>query len=143
MHVLAALAILWLAAPLAAEPERHGDLIVHVHGLRSANGTIRVKVHHHGDDFPATNDVIARELQPARGGSASFAFPALPHGTYAVVVLHDEDNDSNLDRGLLGRPLEGLGFSNDARVLFGPPSFGEAAFELRVSRLELRIEVSY
>lgn len=143
MRVLAALAILCVVAPLGAEPAHHGDLIVRVHGLRSAKGTVRVKVHHHGRDFPASKDVIARELQPAQGDAVVFEFPSLPHGTYAVVALHDENNDSGLDRGVFGRPLEGVGFSNGARVRFGPPSFEDAAFELRESRLELRVELDY
>jgi uncharacterized protein (DUF2141 family) len=44
---------------------------------------------------------------------------------------------------MLGRPLEGIGFSRGAQVRFGPPSFEQAAFELREDRLELRVEVVY
>ena len=135
--------VLGVSGSLGAEPGPIGDLIVRVYGMRSSQGTVRVKVHHHGRDFPASTDVIARELQPANGESARFEFPALPHGTYAVVVLHDEDDDAELDRGLLGRPTEGIGFSSGARVRFGPPSFEEAAFELREKRVELRVELAY
>jgi uncharacterized protein (DUF2141 family) len=135
MRWLAALTVLCLAAPAAAEPAEHGELVVLVSGVRSTRGSVRIKVHHHDRDFPASKDVIARKLVPADSATVSFAFSALPHGTYAVV--------SSLDRGLLGRPVEGLGFSNGARVRFGPPSFADAAFELRTSRLELTIEVAY
>lgn len=143
MRWLAALTVLCLAAPAPADPAGRGELVVLVSGVRSTRGSIRIKVHHHDRDFPASKDVIARELAPADSATVSFAFPALPHGTYAVVVLHDEDDDSILDRGLLGRPVEGIGFSNGARVRFGPPSFEDAAFELRTSRLELAVEVAY
>ena len=143
MRWLAALMILSLAAPLSADPAAHGELVVLVSGVRSTRGSTRVKIHHHGRDFPASKEVIARELKPAGTETASFSFPALPHGTYAVVVHHDEDDDSSLDRGMLGRPVEGLGFSNGARMHFGPPSFEDAAFELRTSRLELTVEIAY
>jgi len=143
MRLLAALAVLCLAAAPAADPAVHGNLVVRVHGVRSAKGTVRIKVHHHGRDFPSSKDVIARKLQPAESGVVVFEFPSLPHGTYAVVALHDEDDDSTLDRGVLGRPLEGIGFSRGARVLFGPPSFEDAAFELREGRLELVVELDY
>lgn len=54
----------------------------------------------------------------------------VPPGTYAVQAFHDENDNAEFDRTLLGVPLEGIGFSNDAPMDFGPPHFEEAAIAI-------------
>jgi uncharacterized protein (DUF2141 family) len=43
---------------------------------------------------------------PAQPGVTEVVIPALPPGDYAVVVLHDENENKRLDRGLFGIPKE-------------------------------------
>jgi uncharacterized protein (DUF2141 family) len=50
-------------------------------------------------------------------------FLDIPAGTYTLVIVHDENMSSKLDTNWLGIPTEGYGFSNDAKVMLGPPSF--------------------
>ena len=45
-------------------------------------------------------------------------------------AVHDENGNRDLDRGRLGLPLEGLGFSRDAPIVAGPPRFADAAVEI-------------
>ncbi|MDX5950255.1 DUF2141 domain-containing protein, partial [Azospirillum brasilense] len=47
-------------------------------------------------------------------------------GTYAVQSFHDENQNLELDRNFLGLPKEGVGFSNDAPMRFGPPRYADA-----------------
>ena len=62
--------------------------------------------------------------------SATITFINLPKGTYAINILHDENEDGIVDKGLM-LPVEGLGFSNyDALNLFNRPSYKKAQFEL-------------
>ena len=42
-------------------------------------------------------------------GSAAITFNNLPAGRYAVNILHDEDNDGKIKKGLI-LPKEGIGF---------------------------------
>lgn len=56
-------------------------------------------------------------------------FERVPEGTYAVSVTHDEDGDGEMDRNLIGLPVEGLCASRDAQLLgFGAPDWYDAAF---------------
>jgi uncharacterized protein (DUF2141 family) len=71
------------------------------------------------------------------------AFDGVAPGDYAVVALHDEDDDGTLDRSRLGLPTEGVAFSSGARIRFGPPSFDEARFELGARDAELALELQY
>jgi uncharacterized protein (DUF2141 family) len=142
---LLALAVALLAADAAAlEPAPSGTVVVSVSGLRSRAGSLRVKLVREDDGFPASDArLVAKRRLPIEGPRMRVAFPDVPLGDYAVVVLHDEDDDATLDRGLLGIPVEGLGFSSGARVRFGPPSFEEARFRLREASLEIAVEVRY
>jgi uncharacterized protein (DUF2141 family) len=54
-----------------------------------------------------------------RNTAARCDFEAIPPGTYALAVIHDENSNGKLDTDLLGIPTEGYGFSNDARALIG------------------------
>ncbi|ELR69245.1 hypothetical protein C900_05316 [Fulvivirga imtechensis AK7] len=58
-----------------------------------------------------------------------FEIEGLPVGTYAVSIIHDENNNGKLDMGVMG-PEEGYGFSNNARSMFGPAPFHKAAMEV-------------
>ncbi len=94
-------------------------------GLRSESGSVLVAV-------CRQNDVLGRGCEhtgraPAQAGEVTVSdFPA---GTYAVQAIHDENENMKLDLGFARRPLEGLGFSRDAPMRFGPPRFADAAIE--------------
>jgi len=53
-------------------------------------------------------------------------FPDIKPGNYAVSVLHDENQNKDMDQTGLGIPKEGFGFSNDVMGMIGPPSFKRA-----------------
>ena len=74
---------------------------------------------------------IAKQKLPIdANGNAVFRFDRLAAGTYAVAVVYDEDRNGELNTGLLGIPTELVGLSNNAKGLFGPPSFEKASFVL-------------
>ena len=54
----------------------------------------------------------------------------IPEGTYAVAVFQDIDRNKDLKTNFIGLPQEPIGFSNDARIRFGPPSFNDAQFKI-------------
>jgi Ca2+/Na+ antiporter len=60
-------------------------------------------------------------------GSNIFNIIILP-GTYALAVSHDQNMNGKLDTNWLGIRIEGYCFSNDARRLFGAPSYPAARF---------------
>ena len=54
----------------------------------------------------------------------------IPEGTYAVAVFQDIDRSNDLKTNFIGFPQEPFGFSNNARIRFGPPSFSDAQFKV-------------
>lgn len=72
------------------------------------------------------------EVLPAGDGKAvHFELSGLAKGTYAISVFYDQDGDGKLKKGFMGIPKELVGFSNNAKGTFGPPSFEESSFILK------------
>ena len=64
----------------------------------------------------------------------------LKESYYAIAIYHDKNSNNEFDT-FLSIPQEKYGFSNDAEVFFGPPSFEEAALYLKENE-SLAIEIS-
>jgi uncharacterized protein (DUF2141 family) len=50
---------------------------------------------------------------------------------YAFKYIHDENKNEKLDMNWIGIPIEGYGFSNNAKGTFGPPSYEKTIFVLK------------
>src|SRR5690606_35850358 len=100
-------------------------------GVRSDKGKVQVCMTARPDRFPkcqGDRDAHVRSV-PARG-TVNLDFGDVAPGRYAIAVLHDENGNGKVDRALGLMPKEGFGFSRDAPVRMGPPSFQQAAFEV-------------
>ncbi|MBJ7310474.1 DUF2141 domain-containing protein [Rugamonas sp. CCM 8940] len=64
-------------------------------------------------------------------------------GRYAVMLFHDENGNGVFDMGANGIPLEGYGFSRNARGHFGPPAFADAAIDIKPGMDPISIELAY
>ena len=100
-------------------------------GVRNGNGNVVFAIHREGDVFPEKDSPYEGGFRRATEGSVSMTFGNLPAGRYALAVVHDENLNRVLDMNGLGVPTEGFGFSNNALPILEPPSFGEAAFEIK------------
>lgn len=70
--------------------------------------------------------------------NATVTFQNLPAGEYAVSAFHDENQNGRLDRGLMGRPEEGIAFSNMTAPTQGRPerpTFDKAKFALNGQKI--------
>jgi uncharacterized protein (DUF2141 family) len=47
---------------------------------------------------------------------------------YAVAILDDTNMDGKMDFNMIGMPIKGYGFSNDAPATLLPPSYPAASF---------------
>lgn len=51
-------------------------------------------------------------------------------GEYAIAISHDINQNGKLEKNFVGYPKEPVGFSNNAPMKFGPPSYKDAKFEV-------------
>ena len=117
------------------------DLTVSISGVASDQGSVLVAVCT-PDTFLAAGCPYTA-AQPARSGQMTVAVGGVPPGEYAVQAFHDENDNLDLDRTFLGFPKEGMGFSNDAPMRFGPPRFSDAAIMVGAEGGEAALTMRY
>lgn len=132
--VLTASVALTGAAPMTRD-EHHGtDVVVVATGLRSGQGVVRACMTSERRNFPACRGASASYNAIGDAGTrVTLTFRDVKPGRYAIALLHDENRNGKADRAAMMIPREGFGFSRDAMVRFGPPKFGEAAFDVGAS----------
>ena len=100
-----------------------------VSNLRNDKGFVLVSLFKEGQGFP---DKAAQAFRTDKvaiyNKKAILIFPDLPAGSYGISILHDENNDQQMNKNGLGLPKEGYGFSNNVIGAFGPPSYRRASF---------------
>jgi uncharacterized protein (DUF2141 family) len=118
------------------------ELKVTVDGVRNNAGKVRIAIFDRAAEFPRGKQVAAADLTAGKGRVVAVV-QGLKPGRYAVAVLHDENNNHKMDFGFLGIPEEGYGFSNNARVIFGPPVFDAASFDVANGETDIVLNLNY
>ncbi|WP_299334089.1 DUF2141 domain-containing protein [uncultured Psychroserpens sp.] len=73
-------------------------------------------------------------------GKATFTFENVASGDYAIMVLHDKNENNRMDFEENGMPKESYGTSNNVRS-FGPPVYSDSKFEVKDEDLKLTIRL--
>jgi uncharacterized protein (DUF2141 family) len=130
---------------IAAEETACPGIHVTILGIRNGTGTVDCALFESSKGFPV--DVLRSAMRlvamKVPNTEARCDFEDIPAGTYALVVLHDENMNGKLDTNWLGVPREGYGFSRDAKATFAAPSFSDASFEYNGETLGLTITLRY
>jgi uncharacterized protein (DUF2141 family) len=118
---------------------------VKVLDIRNSTGTVDCSLFDSPGGFPTEVLLSATKVMvmKVRNTKARCDFEDIPPGTYALVVIHDENMNGKLDTNWLGIPTEGYGFSNDVKALLGSPSFSAASFKYAGGTLDLTISLRY
>ena len=117
---------------------------VTVEEIRSAKGVVRACMTTDPKKFPRCRGVAGAHsaVVPARS-SVTFTFSGVQPGSYAIALLHDENDNGKADRAMGMMPKEGFGFSRDAKVRMGPPRFGDAVFDVGTEPVSQSIRMRY
>lgn len=143
MKVFLWLSAFWtLGVPATTLPS--GDLIIIIRELKSTDGQIGILVFNKEDGFPSDREKAVRDvLLPIKNGVLQHTFSGLPFGEYAVAVMHDENENNELDTNFFGVPKEGNGVSNNVVNPLGPPKFKKAVFSLNQTSHAIEINMRY
>lgn len=94
--------------------------------MRSGKGMIRACLTREPRYFPhCDRDPHSYRASVPAGPGVTMHFPGIAPGDYAMTVLHDENGNAKADM-MMGIPREGIGFSRNPRLTFGPPGFDAA-----------------
>lgn len=126
----------------AASIPRPADLTVELTGLRNDRGMIRACLTSNRAHFPqCAKDPAAMKVSVA-AQQHRLTFSGVAPGTYALSVLADENGNGQMDKAAM-IPREGFGFSRNAPVRFGPPSFSAVAFHVTDQPVTLNVQIRY
>jgi uncharacterized protein (DUF2141 family) len=121
-----------------------GDIIIEMTELRNLKGKLSIVLFNSSDGFPEDDKKAYKwQIIDLANSEAVFHFKDLPYGEYAYAILHDEDEDGEMNKNILGIPKEGFGFSNNYRPRVKNPSFEDASFQLKTSNVRHVIEMVY
>ena len=122
------IALLWSGA--AAANVQADALTVVIENVESAEGTVMLQVMAGESEFGGESRPIVSLMQRAQPGELTFSTSSLPAGEYAVRVMHDRNDNGELDSNFVGMPKEPWAFSNNAKGSFGPPGWDQVKFSL-------------
>ncbi|MBD2022228.1 DUF2141 domain-containing protein [Leptolyngbya sp. FACHB-36] len=138
------LAIVGLTAAPHANAAERSSLTVTISGLRNQKGQVCLSLFSEGQGFPGSSDrAIESQCVSVISTETAVTFRNLNAGSYAVAVIHDANKDGTLNKGFLGIPKEGFGFSRNPRIRIGPPSFRDAAISVSGTSTNIMIQLKY
>lgn len=127
-------------APAADADPGHYDIIVRVVAGEPPAGTVEISLFNSAENF-LKQPYLQTSGPINEDGSYTARFGKVPPGDYAIVVVHDENDNGKLDAGFLGFGGEGYAFSNDVKPLFGRPGFDEVKFGVSTrTQIEIRLD---
>lgn len=133
-----------VGALAAAKPVHAGEVVITVTDLRSTKGVVRACMTTREDIFPkCIRDPSAHRAVVPAGSKVEIRFSGVKPGTYAIALLHDENNNGKADRAMGMMPKEGYGFSRDAPVRMAPPKFKDAVLQIGESVMRYTIKMRY
>ncbi len=120
------------------------SLTVEVNGLQNSKGVVQFALYNKDgtipdEDYKKCCKILKEKIQ---NGSSKVTFNNLPLGKYAVNILHDENENGEIDKGFI-LPIEGVGFSNYESIgLTNRPNFSKASFTLDSDK-KISIKIIY
>ena len=112
------------------------NITVTIEHIVNNNGKVVLGLHTE-DTFMKGQGIVSAESDII-DGKIAVTFENIEPGTYAIMALHDENENRRMDFQENGMPKESYGMSNNP-MSYGPPQYATAKFELKEEDLDLKI----
>ena len=120
------------------------SLTIKVKDLRNSKGVVQFALYNKEGSIPDEKykKYYIKDIAAINNSTSTITFKDLPKGKYAINILHDENKNGKVDKGLM-LPKEGIGFSNYQSIgMRNRPKFSKASFELNETTIKT-IKVIY
>lgn len=121
---------------MQAQETTGATVTITIENVLSDGGTILAGLHT-ADTFMKGMG-IANTTAPAKAGEVTLTFENVVPGTYAIMVMHDKNDNKQMDMDANGMPQESYGTTGEMNM-YGPPSFDSSKFECTGEDQEFRI----
>lgn len=136
MKTLSLIIALLISTISFAQESESIDLTVTIDNVLNNTGKVILALHT-SETFMKGPGIQNKESK-INDGKVTVTFKDVKPGTYAVMALHDENENNRMDYETNGMPKESYGTSNNP-MSFGPPQFSESKFEVADQDLTLKI----
>jgi uncharacterized protein (DUF2141 family) len=108
-----------------------------IEGIKSSKGKIYVQLFK-GEESYQNNTAYLSSIAKAKQGQVTITFNDLdlenidnaPLNDYGIRYYHDENDNASMETNLFGMPLEGYGYSNNAKANYGPVDYSQIKFHM-------------
>ncbi|MBN2868330.1 MAG: DUF2141 domain-containing protein [Flavobacteriaceae bacterium] len=111
------------------------NITVTIQNIKNDKGSVLLGLH--TEDTFMKGPGIKNLTSKIENGQVTVTFTNVEAGTYAIMVMHDENDNKRMDFEN-GMPLESYGMSNNP-MSYGPPQYSDAKFEVKNKDLEFNI----
>ncbi|MCF6308428.1 MAG: DUF2141 domain-containing protein [Flavobacteriaceae bacterium] len=126
-----------LNAQSISDVKTEGSTLTVTVTLRGSGGHVLVSLHNEASFMKKPLKDASIEIND---GKAIATFKNLIPGEYGIVVLHDKNDNKQMDFEPNGMPKEAFGISNNV-LLMGPPQWSDAKFEIGDKPLSIEIRL--
>lgn len=117
------------------------SLEIHVNNIKSKKGSIQFALFTSEADY--LKNPVEKKIMKSTGNDVTVVFENLPPGNYSLSVIHDENENGELDSNAFGIPKEGFAFGNNALGSFGPPPFEKTTITIADQKVKQEIKLKY
>jgi uncharacterized protein (DUF2141 family) len=103
-------------------------IVVNVGTFRNRSGSLGCRLYRSAGGFPESSDGTVEKRLAIGGDVTQCSFENVAPGTYAISVMHDENDNRKLDKNFFGVPTEGYGVSNNHTRALSAPTWEESRF---------------
>jgi len=119
-----------------AQTSEAASISVTIDNVMNDNGKVMISLHTE-DTFMKGQGVQSLESS-IENGTVTVTFTDVAPGTYAIMALHDENENGRMDFESNGMPIESYGISGNIMSV-GPPTYADAKFDVAHKDLDLSI----
>lgn len=107
-----------------------GELKIIVKNINPNQGMMRLALWDGANGFPKDYRTSIDQVSVSVTNEVEYTFSNLSKGSYAMAIFQDLNNDEDLNTNAIGIPQEPFGFTNNPRLLFGPPTFNKCRVQV-------------
>ena len=136
MKSIAVLVAMLFASFVNAQSEKTGNISATVPNVNGTEGSVKFGLYS-AETFMKTAPEYSVKAE-IKDGKAIANFENVPQGTYAILVMHDKNENGKMDFDASGMPLEDYGSSGNA-LSYGPPVWEDSKFTYEGNNREFEI----
>jgi uncharacterized protein (DUF2141 family) len=143
-HLCLLVSVLLLHLAAVNAPSKRASSItleLEIGGMKKSTGNFFIAIYNNPKGFRLEEYAFLKKVEPISQIMQRIVFKDLPKGTYAVAIFQDWNGNQKLDLNWIGIPTEPYGFSNNPKLLFGPPNFEQCAFEATTEMVRVPIDL--